>query len=130
MSAPIRALFALTLALCLAGCTALAQGPSRDRNLISEEEVAASDARNAYELVFRLRPLWLQSRGDRSVRLETAMVVYQDGAMLGEIETLESIPIELVRSVRVLDAAEAGRLPGLGSRHVERAIMVSTRSGG
>ena len=129
MQVPIRALFVLTVAAFMGGCSSLSQGPSRDRNVISAEEVDASDARNAYELIQRLRPLWLQSRGDRSVHLETSIVVYQDGAMLGDIDTLERIPIELVRSVRVLDAAEAGRLPGLGSRHVERAIMVSTRSG-
>jgi hypothetical protein len=108
----------------------LNHGPSRDRNLITPEEIEASGARNAYELIQRLRPLWLQSRGERSVRLETAIVVYQDNAMLGGIDTLEGIPIELVRSVRALDSAEAGRLPGLGSRHVERAIMISTRPGG
>jgi len=120
----------LALAVLLPGCTPLNHGPRGDRNLITPQEIAESDARNAYELIQRLRPLWLQSRGDRSVRLETAIVVYQDGAMLGGIDTLEGIPIELVRSVRALDSAEAGRLPGLGSRHVERAIMISTRSDG
>jgi hypothetical protein len=129
MHASVRTLLILTLAVCAWGCSSLNQGPSRDRNLISEEEVLASDARNAYELVERLRPLWLQSRGDRSTRLGTEIVVYQDSAMLGGIDMLERVPIELVRSVRALDAAEAGRLPGLGSRHVERVIMIVTRLG-
>jgi hypothetical protein len=117
----------LAVAVLLLGCSPLNQGPSRDRNLISPEEVSTSDAMNAYDLIQRHRPLWLQSRGDRSIRLETEIVVYQDGAMLGGVEALERIPIEMVRSVRALDAAEAGRLPGLGSRHVERAIMIHTR---
>ena len=130
MRAPVRVLLMLAVAAGLWGCSSLDHGPSRDRNLITPEEIEASGARNAYELIQRLRPLWLQSRGERSVRLETAIVVYQDNAMLGGIDTLEGIPIELVRSVRALDSAEAGRLPGLGSRHVERAIMISTRPGG
>ncbi len=127
MHAPVRVLLLLMVVAFLWGCSSLSQGPTRDRNLISLEEIQASDARSAYELIHRLRPLWLQSRGERSLRLQTTVVVYQDGAMLGGIETLEGIPIEIVRSVRALDAAEAGRLPGLGSRHVERAIMISTR---
>jgi hypothetical protein len=129
MHTPVRTVILLAAAVGVWGCSSLNQGPGRDRNVISPEEIAASEARNAYELIQRLRPLWLQSRGDRSTRLETVIVVYQDNAMLGGIDTLERIPIELVRSVRALDSAEAGRLPGLGSRHVERAIMILTRSG-
>jgi len=120
----------LAAAVLLSACSPLNRGPSRDRNLISAEEIADSDSRNAYELIQRLRPLWLQSRGERSIRLGTEIVVYQDGTMLGGIDLLEGIPIELVRSVRVLDSAEAGRLPGLGSRHVERVIMIYTRPEG
>lgn len=127
MHAAVRVLLSLMVVACFWGCSSLNQGPTRDRNLISLEEIQTSDARSAYELIHRLRPLWLQSRGERSLRLQTTVVVYQDGAMLGGIETLEGIPIEIVRSVQALDAAEAGRLPGLGSRHVERAIMISTR---
>jgi hypothetical protein len=48
-------------------------------------------------------------------------------SMLGDIETLRSVPIDLVGSVRSLDSAEAGRLAGLGSRHVERVIMIVTK---
>jgi len=127
MHAAVRVLLSIMVVACFWGCSSLNQGPTGDRNLISPDEIQTSDARNAYELIHRLRPLWLQSRGERSLRLQTTVVVYQDGAMLGGIETLEGIPIEIVRSVQALDAAEAGRLPGLGSRHVERAIMISTR---
>lgn len=129
MHTPVRTVILLAAAVGVWGCSSLNQGPGRDRNVISPEEIAASEARNAYELIQRLRPLWLQSRGDRSTRLETAIVVYQNDTMLGGVDTLENIPIEMVHSVRALDSAEAGRLAGLGSRHVERAIMILTRSG-
>ena len=94
--------------------------------MISTQEVESAEVNNAYELIQRLRPMWLRSRGGRSTRLETEIVVYLNRSMLGDPEALRDIPIEIVRSVRVLDAAEAGRLPGLGSRHVERAILVET----
>jgi hypothetical protein len=122
-------LLLLLLPPLLWACTAGTQGPSRDRNLITAEEVQAAGVNNAYQLIERLRPLWLRSRGDRSTRLPTEIVVYQDGVMLGDPDLLRSIPIELVLMVRALDAAEAMRLPGLGSRHVERVIMVETRRG-
>ncbi len=107
-------------------CASQPGGGPGDPNMISAEEVEAAEVNNAYELIERLRPMWLRSRGGRSTRLETEIVVYLNRAMVGGIDALQDIPIEVVRTVRVLDAAEAGRLPGLGSRHVERAILVET----
>ena len=118
----------LALSACLSGCSSATQGPRGERDLITAEEVEGVAVSNAYELIERLRPLWLRSRGGRSTRLETEIVVYLDGSMLGGIDALNGIPIEMVGSVRALDAADAGRLPGLGSRHVERAIMVMSRA--
>jgi len=127
MSKSIRLLLASALALGLWACASGSGGPPRDRNLITAEEIEAADLRTAHEVVERLRPLWLRSRGDRSTHLTTEIVVFQDNTMLGDVETLRSVPIELVDVIRSLDAAEAGRLAGLGSRHVERVIMIVTR---
>lgn len=127
MPRSVRCMLAVCLPLGLWGCAAGSGGPARDRNVISPEEIEAAEVRTAYELVERLRPLWLRSRGERSTHLTTEIVVYQDNVMLGDIETLRSVPIDLVDSVRSLDSAEAGRLPGLGSRHVERVIMIVTK---
>lgn len=118
----------MVLSACLSGCSSGTQGLRTDRNLITPQEVENSAVANAYELVERLRPLWLRSRGGRSTRLETEIVVYLNGSILGGLDDLRGIPIEIVDSVRALDAAEAGRLPGLGSRHVERAILVVTKA--
>ena len=128
MSKSMRCLLACALPLGLWSCASGSQGPSRDRNLISPEEIeAAAGVRTAYELIERVRPLWLRSRGDRSTHLTTEIVVYQDNTMLGDIETLRAVTIDLVGSVRSLDSAEAGRFAGLGSRHVERVIMIVTK---
>jgi len=132
MRASIRGPFllgVLTPWLCLSGCTWVAESPRGERDLITAQEIETVSVSNAYELIERVRPLWLRSRGGRSTRLETEIVVYLNGSLLGGIEDLRAVPIEIVDSVRVLDAAEAGLLPGLGSRHVERAIMVVTRAG-
>ena len=116
------------LLIFLNGCTPALQGPRGERDLITAQEIEGVAVSNAFELIERLRPLWLRSRGGRSTRLETEIVVYLNGSMFGGVDALNGIPIEIVDSVRVLDAAEAGRLPGLGSRHVERAILVEVRA--
>ena len=127
MPRSVRCMLAVCLSLGLWGCASGSGGLARDRNVISPEEIEAAEVRTAYELVERLRPLWLRSRGERSTHLTTEIVVYQDNTMLGDIENLRGIPIDLVGSVRSLDSAEAGRLAGLGSRHVERVIMIITK---
>ncbi len=123
-------LLLLLLPLCVGGCSASTRGPAGERNLITHEEVSRAGVSDAYQLIERLRPLWLRSRGGRSTRLETEIVVFVNGSMVGGVDTLHEIPIEIVESVRALDSADAGRLPGLGSRHVERAILVETGSTG
>ncbi len=87
----------------------------------------ATQARNVYEAIEQLRPLWLQGRGSRSVRLGTGILVYQNRSRLGGLEALRDIPLNAVASVRYLDSAAAGQLPGAGSQHVEGAIVVYTQ---
>lgn len=128
MSKTIRFLLAAAAPLALWSCASGTVGPSRDREVISAEEIESSTGlRSAYEVVERLRPLWLRSRGDRSTHLTTEIVAYQDNTMLGDVESLREIPIELVDRIRSLDSSAAMRLTGLGSRHVERVIMVITK---
>jgi hypothetical protein len=64
---------------------------------------------------------------DRSINLETVILVYHNQQMLGSTEVLRSFPLENIRSIRYLDAAQAGQLPGSTGRHVEAAIVISTR---
>jgi hypothetical protein len=120
----------LLLFCCLAllACSGSAgrRGSLGDPDSLSEEVIRGSDARNAYELVEQLRPRWLRPGPDRSLRLETVILVYYDNVRLGTIEALRSLPLAPIRSMHILDSAQAGALPGLGSQHVERAIMIST----
>lgn len=118
----------LAFAVVASACGSARSNANANRaNLITREEIAASDATNTYVLIQRLRPRWLQTRGERSIGLETGIVVYQDDLNLGGLEALERIPLDLVQSIRMLSAAEAGTLPRQGSMHVERAIVVQLR---
>jgi hypothetical protein len=40
---------------------------------------------------------------------------------------LWDVEADNIETIRWLDSAQAGQLPGLGSRHVEGAIVIETR---
>lgn len=134
--APVPAVLAAAVALVVApslltGCASSGGAANRQRQtLITREEITATSAVNAHELIQRLRPRWLQSRARISINTPSSIVVYQDDMNLGGIEALYRIPTEIVMAVRLLSAAEAGTLPGIGSQHVEHAIIVQTRREG
>jgi len=103
----------------------------RNSNMISAAEIAEmqqAGVRDLYELVNRRRPTWLQLRTERSLQLPTTVLVYQNDSRLGGIDVLRGYPLVSVASLRYLDAAQAGLLPGAGSAHVEGAIVIRTRS--
>ncbi|MGH7446417.1 MAG: hypothetical protein ACRELT_02580, partial [Longimicrobiales bacterium] len=83
-----------------------------------------------HDVVQRLRPRWLIARaGDRSIGMSTGVVVYQDQALLGDVDTLRQLGPSAAYELRYLDGPTASStLPGLGSgRHVAGAIIVLTR---
>lgn len=90
------------------------------------EEMQRAGIRDLHELIARQRPAWLQTRNDRSLQLPTAILVYQNETRLGGIDALRGYPLDQVTSLRYLDAAQAGLLPGAGSVHVEGAIVITT----
>ena len=98
-------------------------------NVISGGEL--DTARNAgtrdlHELISRIRPRWLDVRAERSLHLQTTIAVYVNNSRLGGPDALRGFPLASISSIRYLDAAEAMRLPGAGSTHVEGAIVIST----
>jgi hypothetical protein len=133
---PARARIRIELVVLAALVTACA-GQSRagsarsNPNLIAEAEiqqVQEAGVRDLFELVSRQRPAWLQTRTERSLQLETTVLVYHNETRLGGLEALRGYPLLNVVSLRYLDAAQAGLLPGAGSAHVEGAIVIRTGS--
>jgi len=119
----------LTLLLLAPACASTGSGEGGrggSSNVITAEDLAQISVNNAYDAVVRLRPLWLQSRGNRSaVALRTEIIVAQNGAYFGGVESLREFRIEEVREIRYMDSATAGAfISGLGNRHVEGAIIV------
>jgi hypothetical protein len=102
------------------------RAPRVRRDLISQEEIAASGATNLYEVVQRLRPGWLRGGNVSNIRGGgTGVVVYQNTTPLGGPEALRQLTPGYAASLRYLDGNEASNtLPGLGSRTVAGAIVV------
>ncbi|HVD61682.1 MAG TPA: hypothetical protein VNC11_12490 [Gemmatimonadaceae bacterium] len=136
--------FAITSA-CATTKNASQGGTQADR--ITESEIIATPAANAYDLVQHLRPDWLRVRpvgsisGSSSATQTTASsssgmsklgvlvtLVYLDGNKLGEIDALRSLPTNGIREMRWLDPTRAHlQLRGIVSDAINGAIDIKSK---
>jgi hypothetical protein len=81
-----------------------------DRNVITEEEIRGVPASDLYDLVSKLRPSMLRSRGQSTLGGTTATdypVVYVDGRQYGDIGSLRSLLPSQVSLIHYYDASMA-----------------------
>ena len=99
----------------------------RDPGRISQDEIVASLAQNAYEAVVKLRRNFLASRGRMSLRGSEQPLphVFVDGMRYGPVGTLRQIPASNVAEIRFLPAWEATTVYGTG--FMSGVIEVTTR---
>jgi hypothetical protein len=148
-------LLVLASALLLTACASNA-GPGRVRgnqNVISAEEIAASGALTALQLVQSLRPEWLRTRGIQSLSESThtigregnnaapvsngdsritipnagrpQILVYLGQARLGDTSSLEQVMAVDVASIQFLGPQQATLR--YGSDHTHGAIVITAR---
>ena len=125
-----RLLAAALCALALACAGAQRQrGPrlAHDPNLITADEISGISAMTAYDVVKRLRPHFLVSRGPTSIAdpRPTTPVVYLDGIRYGDVSALVGIEASRVASIRFITGPEAQQR--FGSDNVGGAILVATK---
>ncbi len=92
-------------------------GGSREvRNLLTQEQLAATNKTNLYEAIEKLRPEWLSSRGPTSVtNVEPAVAsVYMNGTMLGKTDYLRDMRVLDVTEVRYWEPGPASARFGMG----------------
>ena len=116
---------AFSLTALVAGCASSGAGGEgrtrRDPNLITAEELTEYANLTCYEVVQRIRPRWLQTRGS-----EQNPVVYQDGSRIGFAEeVLPGMSSNSVASLKYLNASNATTRYGTG--HGAGAIEITTR---
>ena len=122
----------LLLAAGVAGCASPSGGApatqqsrprAGSRNVITAEEITTIDVQNALQAVQRLRPNFLQTRGNVSITQgKQEIVVYIDQTRMGGPSALAQIPITEVREIQYLSGTDATQRFGTG--HGSGAIIV------
>ncbi|HWP83535.1 MAG TPA: hypothetical protein VNN76_12885 [Bacteroidota bacterium] len=120
-------MFVVVSIVLMIGCQSGVGTVKGGRDVITEEEIRNSNETNLYDVIRKLRPMFLTSRGPKSLRLEesTLPLVYLDGTKYGEAESLRTMPIVGVQEIRFLDARDATTMYGTG--HTSGIIMVITK---
>lgn len=103
--------------------------PGRERSLrlIGRAEIEATPARNAEDLLRRVRPHLLLPRPvrGRGLLVHATPVVYVNDVRQGDVEVLHHLPVHSILEINYLPAVDADRaLIGL---HPAGAIVVRTR---
>lgn len=99
-------------------------GPSHSFGVITEAEIAESQARTAYDAVERKQPLFLTSKVDLAPNADRQ--VYLNGVRLGGIRELRLIPAREVKEIRFVRAIDGG---AYGVGRSGGAILVISKSG-
>ena len=99
----------------------------QNRNLITADEIAKSNASNAYEAVERLRPAFLRTRGPQSIQNPEPVtpMIYVDGMRFGTLQSLTQVPALGIISIQYLSAIDASQRFGLGNEG--GAIIITTK---
>ena len=123
------------LVLALVPAVLIACAPSRHgavdsskQQIITEDEIDASGASTALEVIQRLRVGFLTYRGETSFdksKSEPYPDVYVDGVEYGGISTLRNIPALEVSTIRLYRSWEATTT--FGSGHMGGVIAITTR---
>jgi hypothetical protein len=129
-------LFVLAVtSLCLCACTPMARARNATdladrphvlgtRQLITGSEIAAVKATNAFELIERLRPEFLNPVTD-ALHSPTEPVIYVNGAEVGGVQVLGQIALKMVGEVRYVAPGDA--FTSHGQSHLGGEIYIYLR---
>ena len=124
-----RWVLALPLAFAV-GCSHPQLGPGEIYNsrVITEDEIIASRASTAYEVIHKLRANFLTNRGETSFNRNQSNpypTVYVDDQEFGPISTLSSIPAAQITMIQLYRVSEANAK--YGSHNLSGVISITTR---
>ena len=117
-------------AVALTGCASSGGGgdaePGTPRNVITADQLSEMSNQTAYQAVRKLKPRWLQRRGQVSFRFQTHLLVVVDEAQFVELGYLHSLRAGDVREIHYMDPREATLK--FGDRANGGAILVYLRT--
>jgi hypothetical protein len=122
----------LSIALLFAGAVlacappSTVQGPMRNSNVITREDIQSVNVLNAYDAISRLRPQFLNSHGSTTItgRDTGYPNVYLNHQLYGDIQSLRNIDVHAISEIHYYNGSEASTRFGLGN--VSGAIEVIT----
>lgn len=127
-----RFLMVLALHLAISACgsgPAPSAGLGLRRTLLTAEEIATAKggAWTAYDVISRLRPEFLRSRGRSSLTTSdpATAVVYVDEIRFGELNSLKTITADQILLIEYINAADA--TTRFGTDHTGGAILITTK---
>lgn len=108
----------LAAALCCAGACVSAGGATdnaahNDRDVITQQEIDASNANDGYAVVRALRPHWLLPAPMGSTT--QVVQVYVDGGKVGSAGVLQRYNVRSIREIRWLNGVDATTRFGTGN---------------
>jgi hypothetical protein len=122
--------FLASLTLVVVACAPPALGPAAvtDSQFISEDEVEASRAATAYDVIQKLHANFLSYHGETSFdksKSQPYPTVYVDDQEFGPIASLRSIPASQVSTIRLYRPSEA--TTKFGGGNMGGVIAITTR---
>ena len=120
---------ALTLVIAIA-CShpKLGPGESYSPDVITEDEIVASHASNAFDVIHKLRSNFLTNRGPTTINrtaANTFPTVYVDDQEFGPISTLSTSPAAQITQIRLYRVSEANAK--YGNHNLAGVIAITTR---
>ena len=114
---------------CASASSSGGVGGDRRSQIITQQEISSAGmSGNAYELIQRLRPGFLVSRGQTTLSGDQSVAypnVYLDGIAFGDMGTLRNIDTAQIAEIRLYQAWEAQSKFGLGNNG--GVIAITTR---
>src|SRR5215208_484137 len=108
----VRFFYALAVAAsmsCASTAATTSTGTRRDANVITQQEIQAISASTAYDVISRLRPNFLRSRGRSTVNTAANdyAVVFLDSQRFGGLSSLRTITSDQIREIRFIPGTAA-----------------------
>lgn len=106
----------------------LGPGDVYNSQVITEDEIIASRAANAFEVIHKLRSNFLSNRGQTSLNRNQSNpypTVYLDDQEFGPISSLSTIPAAQITMIRLYRVSEANAK--YGSHNLSGVISIYTR---
>jgi hypothetical protein len=114
---------------CGSAPTPVVTGAPGHRDVIYAAEIESTNTAGmtVYDLVARLRPEYLRSRGVNSIRDTTppTAIVYLDGTRYGSLDQMKSLSADRVLQIQYLSASSAQTRFGLD--HTGGAILITSK---